>query len=108
MRSIWLYLSAGRLKANGIKFRNQHRRSLWSAVARYRFGNHPRFLRIVETGSPVSLSLVIIAKSKDDYQSGNKFPHSKASRSFSLNLMPLAFQSRVTIPQTIQSRQRRL
>jgi hypothetical protein len=40
-------------------------------------------------GSPVGLSLVIVAKSKDDYQSGIERRRSKASRSFTLNLMPL-------------------
>jgi hypothetical protein len=39
-------------------------RSLWGASALYRFGNHFQFLRIAEMESPVSLSLVIVTKSK--------------------------------------------
>jgi len=49
------------------------------------------FLELLD-GKPSSLFAVDFRKIKDDYKSGNKFPHSKASRSFTLNLIPLALK----------------
>jgi hypothetical protein len=57
---------------------------LWSAIALYRFGNHLGFPQIVEPASPADLSPVIVAKSKDDYQSGTGLLRSKGSADVSV------------------------
>src|SRR5262245_245084 len=56
-------------------------------------------------GSPLPRSLRKSVESADDYQSGSKQPHSKASRSFTLNLMPVALKSRARVTRSLRDRE---
>src|SRR5215813_14593179 len=58
------------------------RRSLWSAVARYRFGSPIRYCGNDRKGSPLESPVPEVCRIGDDYQSGTELPHSKGCRHF--------------------------
>src|SRR5262249_43301939 len=64
--------------------------SLWSAVARYRFGSPFRYCGNDGREPTAGLLYRKSVESGDDYQSGTELPHSKASPSLTLNLMLLS------------------
>ena len=57
--------------------------SLWSAVARNRFGSHLRILQIHGTGDVSGLPSHHCQSVEVDYQSGSEQPHSKGSADLS-------------------------
>src|SRR5262245_26883765 len=57
-------------------------RSIWSAVARYRFGSPLRYSDNDGQGSPLGSPVLGIRSIRSDYQSGTELPHSKGGRHF--------------------------